>query len=546
MIGVTLGGLGLFLLGMHLLTATLKDLAGDTLRSIMHRFTRTLTMAVAFGAGATALLQSSSAVTLVTLGFVSAGLLPFRRALGIMYGANLGTTATAWIIAVVGLKVPLDTYAMPLVGIGALLGVLGKGRVSGAGLALAAFGLIFVGIDTLQTGLSGLGDAVDPARFARPGVAGVLILVALGTVMTVVLQSSSAAVATTLAAVHAGTISFEQAAALAIGQNVGTTVKALLGSAGGQTAARRVALGHITFNLVTGLVALILLPLFVTIVLWLGDQFDVHDPAVSLAIFHTVFNAVGVAIFVPITPRFADWIERMTPSKHTSLTQHLRATEEVPVDVRLEMARSTLLDLSRAAIARAAAPAAMPKSATKDVPDPESFKQAIGSLRDWLKPLQQDKTTEAQNEQHRSMLDALDHLGRFVARLERVPENTQEDVKIDGWLQLLDGWVQGHPGADMSVLIEETEALHHRVRKVRSEVLTRTAAGRLGVTETTQALDALRWCEALAQHGFSLATRLRGAGYFDHPLDDPDDTGSEQEQPGLPPERREVDRASET
>jgi len=237
MLSTILGGIGLFLLGMILLTDGLKALAGDSLRRVLARFAGGRLSSLAAGAGVTALVQSSSATTLTTIGFVSAGLLTFEQALGVILGANLGTTSTGWLVSILGLKFSISKVALPLVGIGALTRLLSRERLANLGLALAGFGLIFVGIDTLQLGMEGLSARIDPGSFPDASLQGRLLLVLIGVFMTVVLQSSSAAVATTLMALHAGTIDLTQAAALVVGQNVGTTVTAALGSIGATVAA---------------------------------------------------------------------------------------------------------------------------------------------------------------------------------------------------------------------------------------------------------------------------------------------------------------------
>ena len=249
MVGTLLGGIGLFLLGMLMLTDGLQALAGDRLRSALRRYTRTRPSAILTGAAVTAVVQSSSATTLAVIGFVGAGLLSFRQALGVVFGANLGTTTTAWLVAGVGLKVSVSAFALPLVGVGSLGKLFGSGRIVPVGTAVAGFGLVFVGIDVLQSGMQGLTSRFDPARFTDLGVLGYALLVAVGALMTVVMQSSSAAVTTTLAAIAAGSINLEHAAALVIGQNVGTTVTASVAAIGGSAAARRTAVAHVAFNL---------------------------------------------------------------------------------------------------------------------------------------------------------------------------------------------------------------------------------------------------------------------------------------------------------
>jgi phosphate:Na+ symporter len=340
-----LGGIGLFLLGMILMTDGLKALAGNALRDWLQRFTGSRRSAVLTGAGITALVQSSSATTLATIGFVSAGLLSMPNAIGVIIGANIGTTSTGWLVSLLGLKLSIGKIALPLIGVGALMKLLGRERLAHAGLALAGFGVIFVGIDSLQAGMAGLAEHVDPARFAVTGFGGRLLLVLVGVLMTVVMQSSSAAVATTLTALSGGAISVDQAAALVIGQNVGTTVTAAIAAIGASTAARRTAFVHILFNAGTGLIALLLLPLFTALALWLTEDWAGENHALTIAAFHTLFNLLGAAIFLPLTPQLAHAAERVFRERGSSLTAHLDASLYGVPEVALTAARGSLSDI---------------------------------------------------------------------------------------------------------------------------------------------------------------------------------------------------------
>ncbi|MFQ3671929.1 MAG: Na/Pi symporter, partial [Verrucomicrobiia bacterium] len=290
------GGVGLFLLGMTLLTDGLKSFAGDSLRAALLRFTGRPVTAFLSGLLATALVQSSSATTVATIGFVSAGLLSFTQSIGIVLGASLGTTSTGWLVSVFGLKLSIAKLALPIIGLGAFLRLLGRGRWAPLGLSLAGFGLIFIGIDQLQQGMAGLNQHIDLAALPSSGLLGHALMMAAGILLTILMQSSSAAVATTLTALHSHTISFEQAASVVIGAAVGTTVTAALAAIGATAVAQRTALAHILFNLFTGIVALLLLPAFLALITWANQHLDLAPGAVSLAAFHTLFIAVGVAL----------------------------------------------------------------------------------------------------------------------------------------------------------------------------------------------------------------------------------------------------------
>ena len=201
-----IGGIGFFLLGMSLMADGLKGIAGDSLRRLLNRFTGGTVSSMATGAVMTLLLQSSTATSLMTIGFVSAGMLSFVQAVGIIFGANLGTTSTGWMVAFIGLKFSISQLALPIVGIGVLLKQFSAGRWALLGHVLAGLGLIFVGIQFLQDGMAGLDGYIDLSRFAELTVGNRLLLILIGVVMTVIMQSSSAAVATTITVLASGAI----------------------------------------------------------------------------------------------------------------------------------------------------------------------------------------------------------------------------------------------------------------------------------------------------------------------------------------------------
>ncbi len=309
-LGVMVGGLGLFLLGMGLMTDGLKLAAGPALHRILASTTRTRAHALGSGMLVTALVQSSSAVTVAAIGFVNAGLLGLGPALWVLFGANVGTTMTGWIVALVGLKFKVEAVAMPLAGLGALLRLTGEGRRSGAiGTALAGFGLLFMGIALLQQAFAGLAGQISLPQ--GDGPLAVLAQLGIGLLMTVLMQSSSAAMAITLTAAQGGLIDAQGAAAVVIGANIGTTVTALLAAIGATPNARRAASAHIVFNLLTGVVALLLLPWLIGALGLAREALDLPpDPAAKLALFHTTFNLLGVLLMWPLAARLTRWLQQ--------------------------------------------------------------------------------------------------------------------------------------------------------------------------------------------------------------------------------------------
>ena len=303
-----IGGLGLFLLAVTMITDGLKLAAGDRLKLILERWTTTRLRGVASGVLVTAVVQSSSAVTVATIGFVNAGLLSLGQSLGVIYGANVGTTMTGWIVAAIGIDFSVEAFALPMVGCGMFARMLKpSSRVGDIGAAIAGFGLFFVGIDLMKEGFESIAGSVDVAAFGIDGIFGTLGYVGIGAVMTVLTQSSSAAIAITLTAATGGLLAIDAAAAMVIGANIGTTSTAALAVIGATANARRVAAAHVIFNIVTAIVALLLLSIMLWVVRATGSALGLQDaPAVSLAIFHTIFNLLGVALMWPFTSRLAE------------------------------------------------------------------------------------------------------------------------------------------------------------------------------------------------------------------------------------------------
>lgn len=302
-----LGGIGLFLLGMWLMTEGLKLSAGAALQRILQEATRTRARGLAAGVGITALVQSSSAVTVATIGFVNAGLLQLSQSLWVLFGANVGTTMTGWLVALIGLQFKVEALALPLVGIGMVLRLTGERERRGAlGMAIAGFGVLFLGIGMLQGAFAGTQLSLPDVG---GGVLGVIVQLLAGMLLTVLTQSSSAAMAIALTAAQGGTLGLEAAAAVVIGANIGTTIKAILAALGATSNAKRAAAAHIVFNLLTGAVALLLLPWLVgwlrALQEWLGLG---AGPALTLALFHTLFNVLGVALMWPLADRLSAFL----------------------------------------------------------------------------------------------------------------------------------------------------------------------------------------------------------------------------------------------
>jgi len=306
-----IGGIGLFVLGISMISDGFRLVAGEGLRNILGRWTNSLGRGMFAGAGLTAIAQSSSAVTIATIGFVNAGLITLNQSLGVIYGANIGTTMTGWLISVVGFGVKIEAFALPLIGVGALARLMcGASRKGAIGVALAGFGLFFLGIDVLRETFQEAAVAVDLSRWSSSSVTNTMLLVLIGAVMTTLTQSSSAAMALILSAVAGGVLPLTGAAAMVIGANIGTTSTAVLAVIGATANARRVAAAHVIFNIVTALIALGLLPFLLWLIQKAGGFFTgANAPTFAIAMFHTLFNVLGAVVIWPVTPRIARFLE---------------------------------------------------------------------------------------------------------------------------------------------------------------------------------------------------------------------------------------------
>ena len=309
-------GIALFLFGMMSLEQGFKAFTGGTLETLLRRSTNRLWKSLSFGAVATTLTQSSSLVSVITISFLSAGLMTLPQGIGVIFGANLGTTSGAWLIAGLGLKINVSAFAMPLLTFGVILIFNRAKPLKGLGYVMAGIGFLFLGIHFMKEGFEAYQDTLDLTQFAVAGLTGLLLYTLIGIIATVIMQSSHATLVLTITALAAGQITYENALALSIGANVGTTITALLGAVGANIEGRRLAGAHLVFNIVTGAIALTFIQVFLVAVEigsgWLGIADDNHT--LRLALFHTLFNLTGIMVMVPFIPRLVHLLEtRMKP-----------------------------------------------------------------------------------------------------------------------------------------------------------------------------------------------------------------------------------------
>ena len=321
-----LGALGVFLFGMKVMSDALLLLAGSKMRSILAKMTSNRVLGIGTGFLITSVIQSSSATTLMVVSFANAGLLTLVESIGVIMGANIGTTITAWLITILGFKVSMSTIALPLVGFGFAFTFLKKDQFKNFGTFVIGFALLFIGLQFLKDAMPDIKNNPDIlaflSRYTDLGYLSVLLFLLIGTVLTVVIQSSSATMALTLIMTAQGWIPFELAAAMVLGENVGTTITANLAAIIGNYKAKQTARAHLIFNLLGVLWMLILFYPFLKMVSWLVIYLGSESPYVSAAaipvaisLFHTTFNVANTLLLVWFVNPIARLVERILPEQ---------------------------------------------------------------------------------------------------------------------------------------------------------------------------------------------------------------------------------------
>lgn len=310
-------GISILLFGMIMLEEGFKSFTKGPLQNLLKKATNKLYKSITTGAVVTALIQSSSLVSVITISFISAELITLVGGIGLVFGSNIGTTATAWLVAGFGLKINIAALAMPMLIFGIIFSFQKKIAFKGIGNILAGLGFFFLGIHYMKEGFDVFKDYIDLSQYAVSGFLGVLIYTGLGIIITTILQSSSATLALILTALSVGQIEYENALALAIGANIGTTITAILGSLSSNVAGKRLAGAHLIFNVTTGVVAMALIFPLSRFVNNISDIMGIATTnyTLKLALFHTIFNVLGVLIMIPFIKKLEGLLLRLIKVK---------------------------------------------------------------------------------------------------------------------------------------------------------------------------------------------------------------------------------------
>ncbi|MBE3606165.1 Na/Pi cotransporter family protein [Campylobacter sp. RM13119] len=304
-------GICIFLYGISVLELSFSGLSG--IETFLKNTTSSKFKSFLFGLISTFIMQSSGLVSVIAISFLSASLITLGAGLAIIYGTNLGTVSTTWLVAGVGLKTQIIYYAMPLIIIGVIMFFNKSKGIKSGGYFLFSIGLLFLGIHYMKSGFDGIKDTIDLAAYAMDGIKGLLVYTLIGIIVTVLMQSSTATLTLTITALSVGQMSYENAIAIAIGSNVGSTVVAVIGSINANSEGKKLMLGHVIFNIASATIMLCFINSIIPITDFVADflGIDGSDYSLKLAIFHTLFNLIGIVIFYPLTTRLTILLDRL-------------------------------------------------------------------------------------------------------------------------------------------------------------------------------------------------------------------------------------------
>jgi len=324
-----LAGLGLFLFGMKLLESALKMLAGQGFRRFLRNSTDKPMRSVFAGVAATTLVQSSSLVGLIVLAFVGAEIIPLVNAIGIIIGSNLGTTFTGWIVTTLGFKLNFSTFIYPMIAFGGFGYGLFKGRLKNFSQLILGFALLLMGLDFMKDSVSTLTERVELQSI---GDYSLIVYLLAGAIFTAIIQSSSATMMLALSALYAGILPLPSAAALVIGADLGTTSTVFLASLQGSISKRRLAMAHVLFNFSVDTIAFLFLYPLLYFISWM----QLTDPLYTLVAFHSLFNLIGVTLFLPFTHYFAKKLEQWFPENEQGISFFIHNVSEEISDAAVE------------------------------------------------------------------------------------------------------------------------------------------------------------------------------------------------------------------
>ncbi len=492
-------GVAVFLFGMISLEEGFKTFTGGTLEKILRASTSNTPKSMAFGVVATSIMQSSSLVSVITISFLSAGLLELASAIGIIFGANLGTTTGAWLVAGFGLKVNLSSYAMPMLVFGVILMLQQAKNLKGTGYVLAGLGFLFLGIHYMKDGFDTFGQGINLAEYAMTGYPGVFVFAGVGILATVVMQSSHATLVLILTALAAGQVSYENALAVAIGSNVGTTITAIIGALSSGVDGKRLAVAHLIFNVSTGLIAVLGIYQLIMAVDWISGHLGIagDNYTLQLAVFHTLFNVIGIIVMLPLLGLLVKMLEKLMPTEEPEIERpkYLNASAMEVADAAAEAVRNEtirLYDISTGVIANGLSihrqvfkselkPKQVIKKSTdiieKDIDDvyERKIKALYGAIVEFIIHTQGGYSKGVLKEELNSLRDAGQHIVEAVKGVKHLRKNLNRSLKSDN-----------------AYISKEYNKLRFVIIRVLKKIEASRAAGETDISAMSLNLDSLK------------------------------------------------------
>jgi len=306
-------GVGIFIIGMHFMEDGFKLFSGGILEKVISKSTDTIPKSIGLGVVATAILQSSSLISIIVISFLSAKLISLSGAIGVVFGSNVGTTATAWIVSSFGMKIDIAAFALPMIIFGVIFRFYKQKNIQGIGNIFLGLGFVFLGIGYMKDGFEDLKQGIDLAQFSIEGYYGIFVYIIIGAIATIIIQSSSATLALTITALSAGQIIYINAIAIAIGANIGTTITAVMGAMVSNSNSKRMAVSLLIFNSITAIVIVVIIYPFIDFVDYLAEILAINndDYSMKLSLFHTVFNVLGLIIFSFFIPKLVTYLKKL-------------------------------------------------------------------------------------------------------------------------------------------------------------------------------------------------------------------------------------------
>lgn len=548
-----MGALGFFIYGMKVMSEGIQKLAGSKMRQILGAMTSNRYKGVFTGFLLTALVQSSSATTVMVVSFVNAGLLTLTESIGVIMGANIGTTVTAWIISLIGFKIKLAVYALPIIAVGAPMLFASKSRVKAAGETLIGFALLFMGLAALKAAVPDLKHNPEILEFLQHytdmGYLSILMFVGIGTIVTLVVQSSSAAMAITLVMAYQGWIPFELAAAMVLGENIGTTVTANLAALIANVHAKRAARAHLLFNIGGVVWMLILFLPFLKMIAGYMESTTGESPflaaaaiPIGLSLFHTTFNIINTFVMVFFVDRIAALVVKMVPSKGEDEEFHLEfigmnimPTPEISIlEARKEVAKFAKITTKMSEFTHTLITKKQEKSRRKLMDKIKTYEEITDrmdvEISIFLAKVAEGNISEASSFRIRALLSIINDLERVGDIFYQGSLTIQRQLDSEQWFSndqianlveiydLLDNALatmrknlnSDYSKVNLEEAMEIERAINSKRNELRREYLKKVEKGEYNVKDAINYIELINGCEKLGDHVINVTEAITG------------------------------------